>query len=54
MKDNTELIVYAIGGVFVIVLLYSIKDYIVIGFVSASAIYIYKIINDGNGGSRRR
>ena len=52
MKDNTEIIVYAIGGVFVIVVLYSIRDYIVIGLISAGAIYIYKMINDGNGKNR--
>lgn len=54
MNDNTELIIYAVGGVFVVALLYSIRDYIVIALVGAGAIYIYKVINDCNGGNRRR
>jgi len=54
MKDNSELIVYAIGGVFVVVLLYSIRDYIVIGLVSAGAIYIYRLANESNDKNKRR
>ena len=49
MKDNSELVVYAVGGVFVVVLIYSIRDYIVIGLVSAGAIYLYKLVNESNG-----
>ena len=48
MKDNSELVVYAVGGVFVVVLIYSIRDYIVIGLVSAGAIYLYKLVNESN------
>jgi len=53
MKNNDEMIVYAVGGVFVIVLLYSVRDYIVLGLVSAGAIYLYKLVNESNGGNRR-
>jgi len=53
MKDSSELVAYVVGGVFVVVLIYSIRDYIVIGLVSAGAIYIYKLVNESNGGNRR-
>jgi hypothetical protein len=53
MEDNSQLIAYAVGGVFVIILLYSFRDYILIGLVSLGAISMYKIYNDYNNGSGR-
>ena len=48
MKDHTQLICYAIGGVFVVLIVYKLRDYIVIGLVSAGAIYLYRLATDPN------
>ena len=53
MNNSTHLIIIAVGGVFVFVLLYAIRDYIVIGLVSAGAICIYKLVSDSNDKNRR-
>ena len=54
MNDNSQIILYAVAGIFVVVVIYSIRDYIVIGLVSAGAIYLYKLVNDSNNRGRRR
>ena len=46
MKDNTQLVLYAIGGTFVLLIVYSLRDYLVIGLVSAGSIYVYKLASD--------
>ena len=46
MKDNTQLVLYAVGGIFVLLIVYSLRDYLVIGLVSAGSIYVYKLAND--------
>ena len=46
MKDNAQLVLYAIGGTFVLLIVYSLRDYLVIGLVSAGSIYFYKLAND--------
>lgn len=54
MKDNNLLIKYAAGGVFVVVLIYAIGKYIVIGLVGVGAITIYRMMNPPNDRNRRR
>ena len=48
MKDNAQLVLYAVGGTFVLLIVYSLRDYLVIGLVSAGSIYVYKLANDNN------
>ncbi len=43
MKHNQQIFVYAVGGVVVLLLIYPIRDYIVIGLVSAGTVYLYKL-----------
>ena len=43
MKDNAQLVLYAVGGTFVLLIVYSLRDYLVIGLVSAGSIYVYKL-----------
>ena len=31
MKDNTQLVLYAVGGTFVLLIVYSLRDYLIIG-----------------------
>ena len=42
---------YLVGGIVVLVVIYAMRDYIVIGFVSAGAIYLYKLATDKKGRS---
>lgn len=46
MKDNAQLVLYAVGGIFVLLLIYSLRDYLVIGLLSAGAVYLYQLTND--------
>jgi len=43
MNHNHQIFVYAVGGVVVLLLIYPIRDYIVIGLVSAGTVYFYKL-----------
>ena len=54
MNDNSRLLSYATGGVIILILMYSMKEYLVLGLVGAGAIYIYKLVEDSNHGNRRR
>lgn len=36
MKETPQLILYAIGGTFVLLLVYALRDYLVIGMVSCA------------------
>ena len=53
MAEQTKLLVYAFGGTFVVLLLYAIGDYVVIGLIGAGAIYIYQLITTPNDRNRR-
>jgi hypothetical protein len=46
MKATPQLILYAVGGTFVLLLVYALRDYVVIGLVSAGAIYLYKLTTE--------
>ena len=46
MKDNAQLVLYAVGGIFVLLIGYSLRDYLVIALVSAGSIYVYKLTNN--------
>lgn len=48
-QNNYQLLPYAIGGVFLVIVIYSVGEYILIGMVSAGAIYLYKLANESNG-----
>ena len=54
MKDNAQLVLYAVGGTFVLLIVYSLRDYLVIGLVSAGSIYVYKLANKPDDGKPRR
>ena len=54
MKDNTQLVLYAVGGTFVLLIVYSLRDYFVIGLVSAGSIYVYKLANEPDDRRPRR
>ena len=43
MNNNNQIFVYAVGGVVVLLLIYPIRDYVVIGLVSAGTVYFYKL-----------
>ncbi len=53
-NNTTQLILYTIGGVFVILLVYPFREYIVLGLVGAGALYLYKLVNRSNDRHRRR
>ena len=54
MKATPQLILYAVGGTFVLLLVYTLRDYVVIGLVSAGAIYLYKLTTESNDRKPRR
>ena len=54
MKETPQLILYAIGGTFVLLLVYALRDYLVIGLVSAGAIFLYKLTTENNDRKPRR
>ena len=54
MKATPQLILYAVGGTFVLLLVYALRDYVVIGLVSAGAIFLYKLTTESNDRNRRR
>ena len=54
MNEKPQLILYAIGGIFVLLLVYALRDYVVIGLVSAGAIFLYKLITESNDRNDRR
>ena len=54
MKDNAQIVLYAIGGTFVLLIVYSIRDYLIIGLVSAGSIYVYKLATEPDDGKPRR
>jgi hypothetical protein len=43
-----QLILYAIGGIFVLLVVYTLRDYVLIGLISAGAVYLYKLITESN------
>ena len=54
MNEKPQLILYAIGGTFVLLLVYALRDYLVIGLVSTGAIFLYKLTTENNDRNRRR
>ena len=46
MKNHAQLVLYAVGGIFVVLLIYSLRDYLVIALVSAGAVYLYQLTNN--------
>ena len=54
MKETPQLTMYAIGGTFVLLVVYTLRDYVVIGLVSAGAIFLYKLTTESNDRNRRR
>ena len=54
MKDHTQLICYAIGGIFVVLIVYALRDYLVIGLVSAGAIFLSQLTTESNDRNHRR
>ena len=52
MRDNALLVLYAIGGVFVLLIVYLLRDVIVFGLVSAGTIYLYRLTNGPNDRNR--
>jgi len=54
MNEKPQLILYAIGGIFVLLVVYALRDYVVIGLVSAGAIFLYKLTTESNDRNRRR
>ena len=53
MKDNAQLLIYAVAGIFVLLIVYSLRDYLVIGLVSAGSIYVYKRASASDDGKPR-
>ena len=43
-----QLVLYAVGGVFLLLMVYSLREYVVIGLVSAGAVFLYKLTNENN------
>ena len=54
MKETPQLILYAVGGPFVLLLVYALRDYVVIGMVRASAILPEKLTTEPNDRKLRR
>ena len=54
MNEKPQLILYAIGGIFVLLVVYSLRDYLFIGLVSTGAIFLYKLTTESNDRNRRR
>ena len=54
MKDNAQLLIYAVTGIFVLLIVYPFRDYIVIGLVGAGSIYVYKLANEPDDRKPRR
>jgi hypothetical protein len=49
-----QLILFAIGGIFLLLVVYALRDYVVIGLVSAGAIFLYKLTIESSDRNRRR
>ncbi len=54
MNEKPQLILFAIGGIFLLLVVYALRDYVVIGLVSAGAIFLYKLTTESNDRNRRR
>jgi len=54
MNEKPQLILFAIGGIFLLLVVYALRDYLVIGLVSAGAIFLYKLTTESNDRNRRR
>ena len=54
MKATPQLILYAVGGTVVLLLVYALRDYVVIGLVSAGAIYLYQLTTEPHDRDRRK
>lgn len=54
MNEKPQLILYAIGGIFVLLVVYTLRDYVVIGLVSAGSIFLYKLTAESNDRNHRR
>lgn len=54
MNEKPQLILYAIGGIFVLLVVYTLRDYVLIGLISAGAVYLYKLITETNDRNDRR
>jgi hypothetical protein len=53
MNEKPQLILYAIGGIFLLLVVYALRDYVVIGLVSAGAIFLYKLTTESSDRNRR-
>lgn len=53
MYEKPQLILYAIGGIFLLLVVYALRDYVVIGLVSAGTIFLYKLTTESNDRNRR-
>ena len=48
MNQKPQLMLHAVGGVFLLLIIYTLRDSIVIGLVGAGAIYLYKLTTGNN------
>ncbi len=53
MNQKPQLFLYAVGGIFVLLVVYALRDYVVIGLVSAGAIFLYKLTTENDRNHRR-
>ena len=54
MNNNNQLVTYVVGGVVILIVVYTMREYLVLALVGAGAIYIYKLVDESNRRNRRR
>ncbi len=53
MNNNNQLVTFVVGGVVVLIVVYTMREYLVLALVSTGAIYLYKLVNESKDRNRR-
>lgn len=53
VNNHTQLVACVTGGVLILIVIYTMRDYIVVGLVGAGAIYLYKLATESKDRNRR-
>lgn len=53
MNKNNQLVTFVVGGVVVLIVIYTMREYLVLALVGAGAIQLYKLATESKDRNRR-
>jgi hypothetical protein len=53
VNNNNQLVTFVVGGVVILIVFYTMREYLVLALVGAGAIHLYKLASDPKDRNRR-